>query len=193
MSGIHFISPQSQFCTDSTLIFCHLPHLYPSPGVDHATSELEETSWNAFDAIITLLQTRFLLCKRIILVLWTRNTVFPDEPQPPRDGMIARLDRVLCRVDELFHILASHGCEFTIFPSPSAFDRCLDRARETGGVFEEGDFDQNRGAESRVWRSVKAIATEGKPLNQAAEESKLGYWLRSNFLDWSKSPDMQFV
>jgi hypothetical protein len=60
-------------------------------------------------------------------------------------------------------------------------------------VFEEGDFDQNRGAESRVWRSVKVIAIEEKSLNQAAEESKLGYWLRSNFLDWSERPDMQFV
>jgi hypothetical protein len=171
------------------MIFCHLPHLYPAAD----SSEIEEESWNAFDAIISLLQTNFRLCKKIFLVLWTENRVFPDEPQLPGDRVIAQLERVLCQVDELFQILDSRGCEFSIFPSPVAFDAYLGQVKETGGVFEEGDFDRNRGAESRIWRSVKIDPSKERLSENAGKESKSGYWLRTNFFDWTERPDMHFV
>lgn len=172
------------------MIFCHLPHLYTTTD---SSSELEEASWNAFNAIISLLQTNFLLCKKIIFVIWTQNGVFPNEPQSPQDRVIAQLERVLCRVDELFQILDSRGCGFSIFPSLVAFDAYLDQEKKTGGVFEEGDFDHNRGAESRIWRSVKIDPSKEGPSKYAGRESNSGYWLRTNFLDWSERPDMQFV
>lgn len=190
MRGINFVSTQSQFCTDSCMIFCHLPHLYPTAD---SSSELEEASWNAFDAIISLLQTNFLLCKTILLVIWANNIVLPNEPQPPRDRVIAQLERVLCRVDEIFRILDSRGCDFSIFPSPVAFDAYLDQVKETGGVFEEGDFDNNRGAESRIWRSVKIYPSKEGSTEYPDRELKSGYWVRTNFFDWFERPDMHFV
>jgi hypothetical protein len=107
--------------------------------------------------------------------------------------VVAQLERVLCRVDELFRILDSRGCDFSIFPSPVAFDAYLDRVKANGGVFDEGDFDHNRGAESRIWRSVKIDPSKEGLSEDVGKELESGYWLRTNFFDWTERSDMQFV
>lgn len=135
----------------------------------------------------------FRLCKQIVLILWTKDTIFSRKPLPPRDLIKARLEQVLCRVDELFRVLASRGCDFTIFPSPTAFDIYLNQAKETGGVFEEGNIDLGRGAESRVWRSVIMDSSKGEASKDSSEKEKSGYWVRTSFFDWLERPNMQFV
>lgn len=106
---------------------------------------------------------------------------------------MARLEKVLQRVDELFRTLASLGCDFTLFPSPTAFDFYLDQAKEAGGVFEEGNLDQNRGAGSCVWRIVIMNPMKEEISNGRNEKSQSGYWVRANFFDWMERPNMQFV
>ncbi|KAJ6060967.1 hypothetical protein N7444_001663 [Penicillium canescens] len=99
-----------------------------------------------------------------MLVLWTdRNiSLWGRETGQENDAMLARLEKVLIRADELHRTLAQQGYQ----------------AKESGGVLEEGDWDQNRGAESRVWRSI---------------EPQLGYWIRTSFFDTCKREDMEFV
>lgn len=115
-----------------------------------------------------------------MLVLWTDPTISFSrrEAGQENDAMLARLEKVLIRADELHRTLAQQECEFSIFPSPAAFELCLDQAKESGGVLEEGDWDHNRGAESRVWRSI---------------EPQLGYWIRTSFFDMFEREDMGFV
>lgn len=100
---------------------------------------------------------------------------------------------MLRRVDELFCVLAPRGCNFTIFPSPNAFDIYLNQAKETGGAFNEGNTDLSRGAESRVWRSVIGDPSNGEALKGCNEKEKASYWVQSNFFDWMERPNMQFV
>ena len=111
-----------------------------------------------------------------MLVLWTDRTISLSrrEARQENDAMLARLEKVLIRADELHRTLAQQGCEFSIFPSPAAFELCLDQAKKSGGVLEEGDWDLNRGAESRVWRSI---------------EPQLGYWIRTSFFDMFERKD----
>lgn len=115
-----------------------------------------------------------------MLVLWADPTISLSrcETGQANGAMLAQLEKVLSRADELHRTLAQQGCEFSIFPSPAAFEMCLDQAKESGAAFEEGDWDQNRGAESRIWRSV---------------EPQLGYWIRTSFFDMFERKDMGFV
>ncbi|GIK00852.1 hypothetical protein Aspvir_004881 [Aspergillus viridinutans] len=106
---------------------------------------------------------------------------------------MAQLEKVLCRADELYQTLAHQGCEFSIFPSPAAFELYLDRAKETGGTFEEGNFDENRGAESRVWRSVEPGTLKNELSSSTSADGNPGYWIRTSFFDRLKTEDMQFV
>lgn len=188
------VTAESQFCTSPAHVFCNLPHLYPSASGNNTSSELH-ASWLAYDAIITLLQTHFRLCKEVMLVLWVDPNLdlSRHEPGPDRDAMIPRLERVLSRADELYRTLADQGCEFSIFPSPAAVELCLDRAKETGGAFEEGDWDRNRGAESRVWRNVEQNTSKSELSNGVSTDRKMGYWLRTSFFDRFDRPDMQYV
>lgn len=130
-----------------------------------------------------------------MLVLWTDpNISFSKrDAEQERDAMVARLEKVLCRADELYRTLAQQGCEFSIFPSPRPFELCLARAKETGGVFEEGDWDRNRGAESRVWRSVEPEALKNASSSSTGMDGTPGYWIRTSFFDWFERKDMQFV
>lgn len=143
------------------------------------SSELD-VSWSAYDAIITLIQIHFRHCRKIMLILWTDSTISLSrcEAGKANGAMLARLEKVLIRADELHRTLAQQGCEFSIFPSPAAFELCLDQAKKSGGAFEEGDWDHHRGAESRVWRSI---------------EPQLGYWIRTSFFDMFEREDMGFV
>ncbi|KAJ6065922.1 hypothetical protein N7444_001575 [Penicillium canescens] len=179
VNGVDVVSAEKQIRASSAIISCNLPHLYPTASNSETSSELD-VSWGAYDAIITLLQTHFRHCKQIMLVLWTDRTIslWRRETGQENDAMLARLEKVLIRADELHRTLAQQGCEFSIFPSPAAFELCLDQAKESGGVLEEGDWDQNRGAESRVWRSI---------------EPQLGNWIRTSFFDTCKREDMEFV
>ncbi|KAF4268087.1 hypothetical protein KXX44_003746 [Aspergillus fumigatus] len=190
---VEIVSPESQFCVSSAIIFCNLPHLYPTAR-GSSSAELE-ISWGAYDAIITLIQTHFRYCKDIMLVLWADpNISFSKrDAEQERDAMVARLEKVLCRADELYRTLAQQGCEFSIFPSPRPFELCLARAKETGGVFEEGDWDRNRGAESRVWRSVEPEALKNASSSSTGMDGTPGYWIRTSFFDWFERKDMQFV
>jgi hypothetical protein len=106
---------------------------------------------------------------------------------------MARLEKVLERVDELFRTLDSRGCKFMLFPSPTAFDFYLDQAKEFGGVFEEENPDLSRGATSSVWRSVTMNPMKENMSNGQNEKGQSGYWVRTNFFDWLERPNMQFV
>ncbi|KAJ5871359.1 uncharacterized protein N7529_003712 [Penicillium soppii] len=99
-----------------------------------------------------------------MLVLWTDPTISLSkrEAGQENDAMLAWLEKVLIRVDELHRTLAQQGYQ----------------AKKSGGIFEEGDWDHNRVAESRVWRSV---------------EPQLGYWIRTSFYDMFERNDMGFV
>ncbi|KAJ5317746.1 hypothetical protein N7508_002254 [Penicillium antarcticum] len=99
-----------------------------------------------------------------MLVLWTDPAISLSrrEAEQENDAMLARLEKVLIRADELYRTLAQQGYQ----------------AKESGGVLEEGDWDHNRGAESRVWRSI---------------EPQLGYWIRTSFFDMFERRNMEFV
>lgn len=110
--------------------------------------------------------------------------------------MMARLEKVLHRADDLYRTLAREGCEFTIFPSPEAFQVYLDRAKENGGVFKEGDWDSQRDPESRVWRSVEPSSSAENASADISTEEKAGYWVKTDVYDlfnWFERPDVQFV
>lgn len=130
-----------------------------------------------------------------MLVLWADpNISFSKrDAEQERDAIVARLEKVLYRADELYRTLAQQGCEFSIFPSPRPFELCLARAKETGGVFEEGDWDRNRGAESRVWRSVEPNTLKNESSSSTCMDGNPGYWIRTSFFDWFERKDMQFV
>ncbi|KAF4200743.1 hypothetical protein CNMCM8927_002563 [Aspergillus lentulus] len=191
--GVEIVSPESQLCISSAIIFCNLPHLYPTAR-GSSSAELE-ISWGAYDAIITLIQTHFRYCKDIMLVLWADPDISfsKRDAEQERDAMVARLEKVLYRADELYRTLAQQGCEFSIFPSPRPFELCLAQAKETGGVFEEGDWDRNRGAESRVWRSVDPNTLKNESSSSTGMDGKPGYWIRTSFFDWFERKDMQNV
>jgi hypothetical protein len=191
---VDIVSAERQFGTSSVVIYCNLPHLYPTTSCRKTSSELD-VSWGVYDAIITLLQTHFLYCKHIMLVLWVDRSISLSraEAEQDRDAMMARLEKVLYRADELYRTLTQQGCDFSIFPSPAAFELCLDRAKETGGIFEEGDWDHNRGAESRVWRSIEENTFKNGLSDDIRTDRKLGYWVRTSFFDWFERKDMQFV
>lgn len=194
IKGVDIVTAESQFCASPAYVFCNLPHLYPTATSSDTSSEFD-ASWLAYDAIITLLQTHFRLCEEVLLVLWVdpKLDLSRREPGPNRDAMIPRLERVLSRTDELYRTLADQGCEFSVFPSPTAVEIYLDLAKENGGAFKEGDWDQNRGAESRVWRNVGQNTSKSELSNAISTDSKSGYWLRTNFFDRFDRPDMQFV
>jgi hypothetical protein len=176
---VDIISGEKQLRASPAIVYCNLPHLYPTASNSEISSELE-VSWGAYEAIISLLQTHFRHCKNIMLVLWTDSTIDSSrrEAGQENDAMLARLEKVLIRADELHRTLAQQGCEFSIFPSPAAFELCVDQVKKSGGILEEGDWDHNRGAESRVWRSI---------------EPQPGYWIRTSFFDMFERKDMGFV
>ncbi|PKX96203.1 uncharacterized protein P174DRAFT_459647 [Aspergillus novofumigatus IBT 16806] len=148
--------------------------------INKTTSELDK-SWGVYDAVITLLQVHFCHCKDIML--------------QERDAIMAQLEKDLCRADELYCTLAQQGCNFSIFPSPVAFELYLDQAKETGGVFEEGSSDLNRAAESRVWRSVELGTLKDEISSSTSTDGKPGYWIRTSLFDWVgwERKDMRFV
>lgn len=86
------ISPESQFRPNSALIFCNLPHLYPTRSSETETSELEKKPSRAYNALISLLQTNFRLCKNIRLVRRTDRDLV--RKQRARDAMMARVEKV---------------------------------------------------------------------------------------------------
>lgn len=190
------VSAGSQFCTSFAIINCILPHLYPTASCSKTTSELDK-SWGVYDAVITLLQVHFRHCKDIMLVLWANPdlSLSRQQTEQERDAIMAQLEKVLCRADELYRTLAQQGCNFSIFPSPVAFELYLDRAKETGGVFEEGNWDLNRAAESRVWRSVELGTSKDEISSSTSTDGKPGYWIRTSFFDWVgwERKDMRFV
>jgi hypothetical protein len=191
---VDIVSAERQFGTSSAIIYCNLPHLYPTTSCGKTSSELD-VSWGVYDAIITVLQTHFRYCKDVMLVLWADRSVSlsRDEAEQDRDAMMARLEKVLYRADQLYRTLARQGCDFSIFPPPEAFELCLTRAKETGGIFDEGDWDHNRGAESRVWRSIEENKFKNELSDNTSTDRKLGYWVRTSFFDWFQRKDMQFV
>jgi hypothetical protein len=65
-------------------------------------------------------------------------------------------------------------CDFSIFSSPAAFEVCLDQAKETEVVFEEGDWDESQGAESRVWRSVEPQTLKNGLSSSTSTDAKSG-------------------
>ncbi|KGO39600.1 hypothetical protein PEX1_105580 [Penicillium expansum] len=85
---------------------------------------------------------------------------------------------------DLYQVLARQGCAFTIFPSVAAFELYMNRAKETGGEFKEGNWDVRDG-ESRIWRDVKSNAVD--------PDTKSGYWVTTHVVDCFTLPYINFV
>ena len=131
-----------------------------------------------------------------MIVLWTDRSISlsRDEAEQDRNAMLARIEKLLYRADELYRTLARQGCDPSIFPSPAAFELCLDRAKETGGIFDNGDWDHNRGAESRVWRSIEENTFKRNKLSEDKNRtgnSAIGF--KASFFDWFERKDMQLI
>lgn len=105
--------------------------------------------------------------------------------------MMARVEKVLSRADELYRVLAQQGCDFTIHPSSTAFRIYLDRAKETGGIFKEGNWDLRDG-DSHVWRNVEMSGTANS-LEVMKTEKQSGYWVREHCIDWLEWEELQYV
>ncbi|RHZ61411.1 hypothetical protein CDV55_106522 [Aspergillus turcosus] len=201
IDGINFVSTHSQFCLSLVFIYCYLPNLYPSiKGSGNSESDaLQQTSWTALDAILTLLQKHFRLCRNINLVLRRDHRTPPFEaPESLRGAVMAKLEQILQRTDEFYRAIAPKGVKFAVYPSIAAFELYLAQAKENGGVFKEGNWDLRDG-ESRVWRSVQlSCSEEEKRASYAApsveeKDRGPGYWVKTHVIDWLEQEEMTFV
>lgn len=138
--------------------------------------------------------------------------------QQQKDAVLATLEKILVRIDQFYEAFVAprHGgddgdgdgdgddVEFSIFPSPVAFDLYLAQAKLDGVEVHEGNWDLREG-ESRVWRSVRmtcdgekggsssassatATATVTSDAAVASEKGQKdrepGYWVKTDIIDW---------